>query len=402
MADSRRHAVGWLGWWRLALTIAASVSVLAGITSAAVIVRLARMVVVPQTTRPEDVLILGVDRRAGTITLREHADAMLPGRYSLYFDGERGYARLGEIVGLGERTVTRTLIAEVRGRVTPGGAARLSAWYYESPTDFGYPFREVGVLTANGPASAWLVPAETDVHDWAILVHGRGVDRRETLRAVPAMRAEGFNSLLVSYRNDSVAPNSVDKRSALGDTEWSDIEAAIAYAANHGARRVVLMGWSMGGALVLQTVTRSPHASHVVGIILDSPVIDWVRVLQHQAGLLRVPSAIVRGAFGVIGRSWARWITGQAQTIDLRRLDFVARAQELRLPVLLMHSDSDTYVLAEGSRILAELRPDIVTYEQFSGAGHTRLWNYDSERWNTAIARWLNSRGTDAAKPSSP
>jgi hypothetical protein len=38
---------------------------------------------------------------------------------------------------------------------------------------------------------------------------------------------------------------------------------------------------------------------------------------------------------------------------------------------------------------LAVARPDIVTFEPFSTARHTKLWNYDSERWNAAITRFL-------------
>jgi hypothetical protein len=54
-----------------------------------------------------------------------------------------------------------------------------------------------------------------------------------------------------------------------------------------------------------------------------------------------------------------------------------------------MHSDDDGFVPSTASRALAEARPDIVTFEAFTGAGHTRLWNYDPARWNGAIRDWL-------------
>jgi pimeloyl-ACP methyl ester carboxylesterase len=71
------------------------------------------------------------------------------------------------------------------------------------------------------------------------------------------------------------------------------------------------------------------------------------------------------------------------------RLDFVRRSADLHVPILLMHSDDDSFVPSTASRVLAEARPDIVTFEAFTGAGHTRLWNYDRARWNGAIRRWL-------------
>jgi hypothetical protein len=58
--------------------------------------------------------------------------------------------------------------------------------------------------------------------------------------------------------------------------------------------------------------------------------------------------------------------------------------------VLLLHSSGDSYVPVDASRELARLRPDIVTFDEFSHAGHTRLWNYDRERWTTDISRWLS------------
>jgi pimeloyl-ACP methyl ester carboxylesterase len=61
----------------------------------------------------------------------------------------------------------------------------------------------------------------------------------------------------------------------------------------------------------------------------------------------------------------------------------------LSKPILLLHSDDDGFVPSTASRALAVARPDIVTFEEFTTARHTKLWNYDAERWNGAIRRWL-------------
>jgi pimeloyl-ACP methyl ester carboxylesterase len=77
--------------------------------------------------------------------------------------------------------------------------------------------------------------------------------------------------------------------------------------------------------------------------------------------------------------------------IDFSRLNFVTRAAHLRLPTLVMHSDDDGYVPPTGSQALQALRPDLVTLHRFTIARHTKLWNYDPERWNDAIRSWLGS-----------
>lgn len=365
----------------------------------AVAVAMARSILVPPTSRDEDTDIVAVDHRAGTITFSRSPDAIIDGRYSFWFTAAKGHARIGTIVSESEHTVTRQLLGVDFGNVDDARKGRFNGWFYLYPSDLGtdverIDFESVEIDTELGTAPAWLVRpdpahASTGANRWVIQVHGRAVMRAETIRAIPVFRDAGYTSLLISYRNDFEAPSSPDGRYSLGDTEWKDVDAAIAFAKANGARSVVLMGWSMGGATVLQTVNRSSLASLVTGLVLESPVIDWVDALDFQGrskGIIRPLRAIV---YSMIGRQWGRPFTGLMHPIDLRRLDFVRRAEELRVPILILHSDDDGYVPSTASRALAEARLDIVTLEVFQTARHTKLWNYDPERWTRAIADWL-------------
>jgi pimeloyl-ACP methyl ester carboxylesterase len=355
--------------------------------AATLTVRVARQVVTPPKYRDEDIRVLDVTET--TVTLTATPDSVLPGRYGLWFDRGTGHARLGGVVGSDGSGVTRELLGVDFGDLAAGASARIDAWFYLGPLELGYDYEDVVVDTDLGPAPAWLIPAEEDSGRWVIQVHGRAVRRAETLRSVPVFREAGYTSLLVSYRNDGDAPGSDDNRYALGDAEWNDVDAAIRFAVAHGASSVVLMGWSMGGAIVLQAVTRSASAGVISGIVLDSPVIDWASVLGFQGAQMRLPDVASRAVLAVIGNAWGKRLTGQAESIDLARLDFVARADELTHPILLMHSDDDGYVPSLSSRALAEARPDIVTFDAFSIARHTKLWNYDPARWTVDIAAWL-------------
>jgi alpha-beta hydrolase superfamily lysophospholipase len=368
-----------------------AIAAVAAVTIAAVTLTVARTVVTPPKRRPEDILIRSVDAAGDLVGLSSTVDSRLPGEYSLFFDDGAGHARVGDIVSEDPGTVIRRLLGVDRGELGRARRGRFSGWFYTGPADLGFPFDNVEIDTELGPAPAWLVPAGLPTSRWVIGVHGRAVRREETLRAVPVFRCAGYTSLLISYRNDEDAPASLDGRYGLGDIEWHDVEAAIRYAVSHGATDVVLMGWSMGGATVLQTVTRSALAGVVQGIVLDSPVIDWVTALRFQGELLGLPNPIRSGVIALLGMKWAGRLTGQHVPIDLPRLDFVQRSAELHLPILLMHSDDDRFIPSTASLALAAARPDIVTYERFTIAGHTRLWNFDRERWNDAIARWLST-----------
>lgn len=356
---------------------------------------MARTIVTPPRRRADDTRVLDVDEDIGSVSLQATADSILPGEYSLFFESGVGHARLGEVLGLAPGSVTRALLGVYSGDLAAARSARLSGWLYRSPADLGLDFDDVLITTSAGDAPAWLVPAEASAENnkapWVIQVHGRGVTREEGLRAVPVFRAAGYTSLLISYRNDGEAPRSDDGRYGLGDTEWLDVEAAIDFAVRHGAGEVVLMGWSMGGAIVLQTATRTRHRNRIRGLVLDSPVIDWADVVAHQGALARLPVGIARGAMHLMGRRWGGLFTGQAAPIDFVRLDFVARAGELVLPILLLHSDDDGFVPVTGSRALAMRRPDIVTFVAFRVARHTKLFNYDPERWTGAIRDWLTT-----------
>lgn len=363
----------------------------AAVTAAVITVIFARTVITPPTKRAEDVRVLGHDE--ATITMSATLDSLTPGQYSFWFRRDTGHARVGEILSYADGTVVRQLLGVDRGELTGAVRGRFSGWFYLSPEDLGVDFEEVDIATEFGPAPAWHIPPARGSDRWMIGVHGRAVRRQETLRSVPVFRDAGYHSLLVSYRNDGEAPQSPDGRYALGDTEWRDVEAAMRYAIDHGAKRIVLMGWSMGGATVLQALTRSPLEPYVTGAVLESPVVDWVTALHYQGVANRLPRLIQWGVLGLLTRSWAKRITGQGAPIDLKRLDIVTRARELHTPILLLHSDDDGYVPATASRALAVARPDIVTFEPFTTARHTKLWNYDAERWNAAIARFLQRLG---------
>jgi len=351
-------------------------------------VYVARRIIIPSKTRVEDLRVLGCTDT--TVILSKTLDTLAPGQYGLWFSEGAGHARVGAILEVGPNFVVRQLIGVDHGDLATATRGSIAGWFYLEPEELGFPCQDVIIDTPVGPAPAWLIPAARKTNRWLIAVHGRGVRRQECLRAVEVTRRCGYNSLLVSYRNDGDAPPSVDGRYGLGDTEWPDVDAALKYAIGHGATEVVLMGWSMGGAISLQVATRSAHAGILRGIILESPVVNWVDTINYQTDAQHAPRFVSAIARKLVGSSWARALTGQVVPINLPRLDFVARASELTLPILILHSADDGYVPADASRALAQARPDIVTFDEFTVARHAKLWNYDAARFNEDIGSWLS------------
>jgi len=371
----------------LGVALAASATALGAVS-----LRVARTVVRPAGRRP-DTRIVRLDAAAQTITLGRTPDTALPGRYGLFTVGSADYLRVGSIVGEDDDTVTRKLLTHVPADGDLAAEAAFSGWYFDKPGDLLLPFHSIDIDTGVGACPAWEFPAEGDTDVWVIQVHGRGTTRSETLRAVPVFHALGISSLVVSYRNDGDAPRSPSGTYALGATEWRDVDAAIGYARRQGARRVLLMGWSMGGALSLQAALESPHADVIAGLVLDSPVVDWRTVLSFQGRAMRLPAPVIALAERTLASNWGATALRSGEPIPLDRLDGVSRAAELRHPVLILHSDDDGFVPADASHALAQARPDLVTMETFTVARHTKLWNYDETRWTTAIQDWVRGQG---------
>lgn len=382
----------------LAVT-AISAATLSALVSVGVGAYFARRVVSPESERKDDSWILDVtDDR---ITFRAEPHTINPGRYGLWLDQGEGHAKLAEVLDsdltakrAADRTVVRRLESLDYGVLEPG-SARWNGYYFadDPKASIGYDFEDVLVSSDVGDLPAWMVPAtEGDGRRWAILIHGRSARREEAIRALPVLRELGITALIPMYRNDDGAPASEDGRYNLGLSEWRDIEAAIRYAVDHGAREVVLFGWSMGGATALQTLDRSDLSSFVTALVLDCPVIDWGDVLHHQADLNRLPRSAAYLATFLMGRRSTRFLVGVSEPLDIATTNWVERAEELRHPILLMHTRTDATVPFGPSERLAARRPDLVDLDLWDGPLHCRLWNVDGDRWEARVRRFLQER----------
>ncbi|WP_270365394.1 alpha/beta hydrolase family protein [Microbacterium algeriense] len=375
---------------RHAVTLLVPALLALGTGLALLVLAVARRVVTPMR-RVTDTEILSVDTGAQTIELGRTLDTELPGRYGLFTTGTYGYVKLGAVLTADAHTVRRKLLTQIEPGARVDRAASFSGYYYSSPSELHLRWESVLIGSPAGPCPAWYFPASSTT--WVIQVHGRGATRAECLRAVPVLHAAGLPNLVVSYRNDGEAPRTRAGAYALGASEWRDVDAAIAYALRHGAERVLLMGWSMGGAISLQAAVNSGLRDRIAGIILESPVVDWRTVLRFQARMVGVRAPLPELAMGALQRPLTARLSGADEPIAFDRLDMVARADELVAPILILHSDDDGFVPADSSHALQEARPDLVTMPRFTVARHTKLWNYDQTGWTSAITDWLAAQG---------
>lgn len=263
----------------------------------------------------------------------------------------------------------------------PGTDARLD--FYAVPPEFAdvsdLDVQQVTFDAPLGALDATYVPGEQN--RWVIFVHGRGASRAETFRLLPLTAEMGYPSLSISYRNDVGAPEDPDGWWRLGWTESADLAAAVDYARANGAEDVVLVGYSMGGAIV-GNYLRTEGDAAVAGVIYDSPVLSWSDTLDFEAADRGLPSFLTTLASAAV-----RVRAG----IDLSELDQVEHADRLSVPVLLVHGTGDATVPVASSDEFAEARPDLVTYLRLDGAEHVQGWNSHRRIYEDAVARFLTN-----------
>lgn len=299
-----------------------------------------------------------------------------PGTQGLQWEG--GYGQVGPDIREEPGRAVRSFTL-LEGALAPGTRVRLDSFAY--PGDplraFALPFEDVAIPGPLGAMPAWFVDAPGD--RWAILVHGHGgATRRDMLRQVPTFYAAGYKVLVMSYRNDVGAPQEKDGRYHFGATEWADLDAGVAYALEHGARGIVLSGNSMGGAIVVSFLERSPQAASVTGAVLDSPMLDFEQTVRWRARN-RAPGFVVSAGL---------WVASWRFDLDYGELDYLAKADRLRAPVLLFQGAADKTVPKAASDELARLRPDLVTYVE-TAAEHVQSWNLDPAGFDARIKAFL-------------
>ena len=162
---------------------------------------------------------------------------------------------------------------------------------------------------------------------------------------LPVVTELGLTSLVITYRNDEGVPQNPDGLHWFGLTEWEDLEGAVKYAVEREAEDVVLIGYSMGGGIVIKFLYESPLAEKVRSVVLDSPMLDFGATIDHGASQRSIP------VVGTPIPDLIIWIAKNISSIrfgiDFDKMDYLSRMNELTAPILLFHSDADKKVPVE-------------------------------------------------------
>jgi alpha-beta hydrolase superfamily lysophospholipase len=305
------------------------------------------------------------------------------------FDWRDGYAQLGSVLRRDGDQVVRELRLLAGSVPVPGTLGDVDKYAYPAdPSRAGIAYEDVRYETPVGPMDAWFVPGTSE--RWVILVHGKGVDRAETLRVLVSVAALGHPVLSITYRNDQGQPADPSGYYRFGTTEWQDLEGAVRYARDAGAADVVLVGFSTGGTIAVSFMDRSPLADEVAAVVLDAPNLDLGRAVDVEAAERSLP--LVGLPIPPTLLAAAKVIAELRYDFDFGELDYLDRAAAIAVPLLVFHGTEDGTVPVEVSRHLAEERPATV-YVEIAGAGHVESWNRSPAGYEERLRAFLVGLG---------
>lgn len=313
--------------------------------------------------------------------------------HNLYRTGmflPNGYVQLSRDAQIDGRSATRTfeVISGEGPAVGDDGTMDWAAW--PSAEALGLVSKQVTYDAPLGPTPAVVAqPAgEPRPGRWAIVVHGIGGTNREGLRIGQLLAERGYTTMFINYRDDWQEPDVPveDGIGNFGQTEWEDLAAAVEYAKSDGATEILLVGYSMGGAVV-SSFMRNGDTDEIIGTVLHCPAVNFRDSVVFGAERMGLP-------VGLLGPLiWSAERITEARTgLRFAKLDYIDGAESWPVPALVMTASDDDLVPPASVEQFSSKLPDGVFYE-FAGAAHTGEWNIGPARYREIVDGWLDQLG---------
>ena len=222
-----------------------------------------------------------------------------------------------------------------------------------------------------------------------LLVHGWGVDSRCWDTTLPALLATGRPIISIDHR-----------ACGRSDRDFSDVSVGaiardvVALVTHLELQSVVLNGWSLGGAVVVDAAARL--GARVGGLVLTGGAtprytqaadFPWGGTHEVVQGTIDAITADRAGTFAGVARAVFAEDPGAAQLsnmagmfldaspraygtlLDLANVDQRALLPKITAPALLAHGDADQFVPLDVARAAAAALPN-ATLSVYPGCGH--------------------------------
>ncbi|AXE79210.1 alpha/beta hydrolase family protein [Streptomyces atratus] len=246
--------------------------------------------------------------------------------------------------------------------------------------------------------------AETSFDSTAIVVaHGfTGSVDRPAVRRAAGVFAQRAAVITFSFRGHGGSGG----RSTVGDREVLDLAAAVEWARALGHRRIVTVGFSMGGSVVLRhgalytgrstagaeaggvTEREGRMEAHTDAVVAVSAPARWY--YRGTAPMRRLHWVVTRPVGRVVGRYGFRTRIDRNDWNPVPLPPVEAAGLIAPAPLLIVHGDQDPYFPLDHPRMLADAAGDGAELWLERGMGHAE--NAADENLLTRIGDWAVAR----------
>jgi pimeloyl-ACP methyl ester carboxylesterase len=249
-----------------------------------------------------------------------------------------------------------------------------------TPASVGFGYREVEFLSTDGiRLSAWWVPVEGSSLA-AVLVPGWGGYKfdEHLLQTLPVYHDAGYSALLLDLRAQGESDGA---RRTLGYREVRDVHGALAWLQRQGYAldKVVLHGWSMGGA----TALRAAPGTGVAAVIEEAGYADLPILLKGEIPEFVRFGRPLRPAILLAGRLFPDF-----DPWDVIPKKDAAKLSDEGIPLFVIHSTEDGIVPYEQARILAAAHPDAHVWKL---EGYAHVGAYEHPEYAQRLRAFLDA-----------
>ncbi|WP_306359574.1 alpha/beta hydrolase [Nocardia sp. CC227C] len=228
-----------------------------------------------------------------------------------------------------------------------------------TPDVYGTDYEELRPRTGDGETiDAWWVPARGEPVAHILFAHGNAGNIGDRSPILALLSRAGFDVLIFDYRGYGRSTGRPSEQGTYLDARAA--RTALLERPGVDPNRIVYLGKSLGGAVLLELATGYPPAALVL--------ISTFTGLRDAAAAVYpiLPKIFVPDAYP-----------------SLRRI------RNLRAPVLIMHGDNDELLpLWMGERLYAAA-PEPKKFVVFPGAGHNEV--VADPEWDATLSAWVTA-----------
>jgi len=210
-----------------------------------------------------------------------------------------------------------------------------------TPQIFNLSFEKVTFSTKdNVEVKGWWVKNRSNTK-CIILCHGLGADKSDMLNYMPFLYKKGYSLLAFDFRGHG---ESKEKYTSLGYKEVQDLLAAVEFAKTRGAKKIGVIGRSMGGAVALRAAENCPDINAIISDAsfarLKDMIKSYAKKLYHVPYFPLVPAATYAAEL--------------RSGFDYGAVNPVESAAKIKTPLLLIHGLADGNIpYADSEKIFA-------------------------------------------------